>query len=119
MRTIPSVVLRNILLKDLSRGDVALVSPHENGTRWALEQIYSKNHSEIVRCALWDEKNGVLLTGGEDAKINIWSSPVSVRESPPNRPSMDSPSRKRIDSSNDQIVRHFPLFTLLSAEASI
>ena len=92
----------------MSRGDVALVSPHEDGTRWALEQVYSKSHSEIVRCALWDEQNDVLLTGGEDAKINIWSSPASVDESPLNDASMgvDSPSRKRIDGSDGHIVRH-------------
>ena len=90
------------------RGDVALVTSHEDGTLWVFEQMYTKAHTEIVRCALWDEQNAVLLTGGEDAKINVWSSPSTLgdEEGERNGGSMDvdSPSRKRVVYTGDQSV---------------
>ncbi|KAL5527208.1 hypothetical protein ACEPAG_5999 [Sanghuangporus baumii] len=59
-----------------NEGDIALVSPQQSDDQWSLEQLYTRGHSEIVRSILWDEDAGLLLSGGEDAKLNVWSSPV-------------------------------------------
>ena len=40
------------------RGDVALIAPSDPlaaDSQWTIERAFSKGHSEVVRCALWDE----------------------------------------------------------------
>ncbi|OCB84533.1 WD40 repeat-like protein [Sanghuangporus baumii] len=61
-------------------GDIALVSPHQSDDQWSLEQLYTRGHSEIVRSILWDEDAGLLLSGGEDARLIVWSSPVQFSQ---------------------------------------
>ncbi|KAH8113298.1 WD40 repeat-like protein [Phellopilus nigrolimitatus] len=81
-----------------NEGDIALISPREEDAHWSLEQLYTAGHSEVVRCIHWDESSGLLLTGGEDSKLNVWSSPVHFDENSNGGRSMevDSPPRKRI-----------------------
>ncbi|KAI5124881.1 hypothetical protein M0805_007311 [Coniferiporia weirii] len=81
-----------------NEGDIALLSPRGMDTRWSLDQVYSAKHTEVVRCVHWDESNGLLLTGGEDARFNVWSSPVQSSEESNGGGSMDVdlPPRKRI-----------------------
>ncbi|KII96048.1 hypothetical protein PLICRDRAFT_170630 [Plicaturopsis crispa FD-325 SS-3] len=40
---------------------------------WTLQNIWTGGHTGVVRSVLWDERNGVLVTGGEDAKLNTWA----------------------------------------------
>ncbi|KAH8829788.1 WD40 repeat-like protein [Flagelloscypha sp. PMI_526] len=58
-----------------NEGDIALVSTSvvDASASWTLERVWTNGHMGIVRCCLWDEENGILFTGGEDAKLNIWS----------------------------------------------
>ncbi|KAK6185452.1 hypothetical protein SNE40_007682 [Patella caerulea] len=42
----------------------------------------SKGHTEIVRCIYYNNKNGTLITGGEDSLLCLWSSdPVTTASS--------------------------------------
>ncbi|THH12370.1 hypothetical protein EW145_g11 [Phellinidium pouzarii] len=94
-----------------SEGDIALISPHEESTRWLLEQVYTAGHSEVVRCAHWDETNGLLLTGGEDAKLTVWSSPVHANEESGEGGSMDvdSPRKRYTDDDGESVSeRQYP-----------
>lgn len=43
------------------RGDLALLTPGEPGAPWSLEQVFTRGHTEIVRCALWDESVSILI----------------------------------------------------------
>lgn len=59
-----------------NEGDLALLSNSDLSTQnspWLLHKIWSNGHTGVVRSLLWDENNQVLLTGGEDGKINAWS----------------------------------------------
>jgi len=40
---------------------------------WRLNRVFSGSHSDIVRCVLWDEQAQVMVSGGEDSKINVWN----------------------------------------------
>ncbi|RDB20465.1 WD repeat-containing protein 89 [Hypsizygus marmoreus] len=58
-----------------NEGDIALLSNSELSTAnapWCLHNIWSNGHVGVVRSLLWDEENKVLVTGGEDSKINVW-----------------------------------------------
>ncbi|KAF8624582.1 hypothetical protein AX15_005804 [Amanita polypyramis BW_CC] len=59
-----------------NEGDAALLS-HPDLTSanapWVIHKRWSNGHVGIVRALLWDEEHDVLITGGEDAKINVWS----------------------------------------------
>ncbi|KAG5645772.1 hypothetical protein DXG03_005309 [Asterophora parasitica] len=58
-----------------NEGDIALLS-NANLTvpdaPWYLHNIWSTGHVGVVRSLLWDHQNNVLVTGGEDAKLNVW-----------------------------------------------
>ncbi|KAH9947312.1 WD40-repeat-containing domain protein [Amylocystis lapponica] len=63
-----------------NEGDLALLSRSTfsaSDTPWTLSQTWTTGHVGVVRSFLWDEQNNVLLTGGEDSKLNIWSGPPS------------------------------------------
>ncbi|KAF5357676.1 hypothetical protein D9758_007428 [Tetrapyrgos nigripes] len=54
-----------------NEGDIALLSPSSSST-WSMHSLWSNNHTGIVRSVLYDQQNHVLVSGGEDAKINVW-----------------------------------------------
>ncbi|KAA1136988.1 hypothetical protein PGTUg99_010082 [Puccinia graminis f. sp. tritici] len=55
-------------------GDVVLVETTDPETeRWKVLGSFKGGHSEMVRCATLDSQNSVVLTGGEDGRICIWS----------------------------------------------
>ncbi|KAI0332472.1 WD40 repeat-like protein [Cubamyces sp. BRFM 1775] len=59
-----------------NEGDVALITKptfSNPDTPWVLQRTWTGGHVGIVRAALWDERNNVLLTGGEDSKLNVWA----------------------------------------------
>ncbi|EJD00973.1 WD40 repeat-like protein [Fomitiporia mediterranea MF3/22] len=92
-----------------NEGDVALLSPHSMSTSWSLEQSYTRGHAEVIRCVHWDEAAGLLLTGGEDARLNVWSSPAhyqsqNTEESKSMDVDPDSPSRKRVFGSSEELI---------------
>lgn len=79
------------------RGDIALVTRSTFGKTdvpWTMERLWRTNHVGVVRSVLWDERvrsrhspyaptgayvfsqNNILLTGGEDSKLNAWSYPA-------------------------------------------
>jgi len=94
------------LFSGSNEGDISLISPPESlgpESRWSLERLFSTGHSEVVRCALWDENVGLLLTGGEDSKINVWTCPASQGSDPNESMDIDdSPSRKRFVNGMDE-----------------
>ncbi|KAF9526755.1 WD40-repeat-containing domain protein [Crepidotus variabilis] len=61
-------------------GDVALLStsgtnPPSNKSedaKWYIHETFRSGHEGIVRGLFWDEDNNLLITGGEDAKLNVW-----------------------------------------------
>ncbi|PPQ83949.1 hypothetical protein CVT26_011644 [Gymnopilus dilepis] len=58
-----------------NEGDVAMLSNMNISVPdapWCLHKLWTHGHSGIVRSLLWDEENQVLVTGGEDGKINLW-----------------------------------------------
>ncbi|CCM03383.1 uncharacterized protein FIBRA_05513 [Fibroporia radiculosa] len=88
-----------------NEGDIALLtrSTFSNvDASWVLSHTWTTGHTEIVRSVLWDEENNVLLTGGEDSKINAWSAPAFDLSDRNKREidamdvdKLDSPARKR------------------------
>ncbi|KAJ6567269.1 WD40-repeat-containing domain protein [Mycena vulgaris] len=80
-----------------NQGDIALLT-NPNLTvpaaPWSLCNTWTNGHTGIVRSLLWDEQNELLITGGEDAKINVWACPTSQQDD--SAMEVDSsPSRKR------------------------
>ncbi|KAM6495394.1 WD40-repeat-containing domain protein [Amanita muscaria] len=64
-----------------NEGDVALLSHSDlttAGAAWNIHKQWSNGHVGIVRALLWDEEYNVIVSGGEDAKINVWSGPGIV-----------------------------------------
>ncbi|KAL4241427.1 WD repeat-containing protein 89 [Abortiporus biennis] len=62
-----------------NEGDIALLtkvsfSAANSNSPWTLRRLWTSQHVGVVRALLWDEKNNVLVTGGEDSRINAWSS---------------------------------------------
>ncbi|KAH7888111.1 WD40-repeat-containing domain protein [Phlebopus sp. FC_14] len=58
-----------------NEGDVALISSRDlsdASVAWTIHSIWTTGHNGVVRSILWDEENRVLVTGGEDSKINAW-----------------------------------------------
>lgn len=39
---------------------------------WYIHTSYTHSHVGVVRALCVDERNGLILTGGEDAKLNVW-----------------------------------------------
>ncbi|KAF9004783.1 WD40-repeat-containing domain protein [Cyathus striatus] len=61
-----------------NEGDAALLSnmnPSVSDAPWFLHILWTNNHVGIVRSLLWDEQNQVIVTGGEDSKLNLWACP--------------------------------------------
>ncbi|KAJ7873374.1 WD40-repeat-containing domain protein [Mycena olivaceomarginata] len=75
-----------------NQGDVALLTNSDLGAPaapWSLCNTWTNGHTGIVRSLLWDEQNEVIVTGGEDGKINVWAQNDGAME-------VDAaPSRKR------------------------
>ncbi|KAK1235680.1 hypothetical protein PQX77_001051 [Marasmius sp. AFHP31] len=72
-----------------NEGDIAQVTndylgvPKPQGPKpwsWTLEKLWTHGHEGIVRSLLWDDENNILVTGGEDAKLNVWSGPIIPEE---------------------------------------
>ncbi|GBE79373.1 WD40 repeat-like protein [Sparassis crispa] len=62
-----------------NEGDIASISRSsfsDPNAPWLLTNTWSTGHTGVVRSVLWDERNNVLLTGGEDSRLNVWSSPA-------------------------------------------
>ncbi|GLB33396.1 putative WD40 repeat-like protein [Lyophyllum shimeji] len=82
-----------------NEGDVALLSNADlsvSDATWCLHNVWSAGHVGVVRSLLWDHESNVLVTGGEDAKINVW--PTLSPEHQLDEESMDvdsTTSRKR------------------------
>jgi len=58
-----------------NEGDVALITSNDLSSGmvpWTIHTVWTGGHSGIVRSLHWDEEHGVLVTGGEDSKINTW-----------------------------------------------
>ncbi|KAL1665656.1 WD40-repeat-containing domain protein [Schizophyllum commune] len=61
-----------------NEGDIALISERPSTTpssspSWTLHKKWLNGHAGVVRSLLWDESNSVIVTGGEDSKLNVWS----------------------------------------------
>ncbi|KAF9468780.1 WD40-repeat-containing domain protein [Collybia nuda] len=87
-----------------NEGDIALLS-NANITApdapWYLHNLWTNGHVGIVRSLLFDEENRVLVTGGEDSKINVWP---SLPPQDDNSMDVDLASRKRgLDRDNEHV----------------
>ncbi|KAI0824673.1 WD40 repeat-like protein [Trametes gibbosa] len=59
-----------------NEGDIALLTKStfsDPDVPWLLQRTWTTGHVGVVRAALWDERNNILLTGGEDSKLNVWN----------------------------------------------
>jgi hypothetical protein len=117
------------LLKNGFRGDVALLS-NVNITvpdaPWYLHNLWTNGHVGVVRSLLFDEEvrgcflfwywcdqnvtrhlsqNRVIVTGGEDSKINIWPRSLTEVHTEDDSMDVDSSSRKRGLDREDEHVR--------------
>ncbi|KAI0722170.1 WD40-repeat-containing domain protein [Cerioporus squamosus] len=71
-----------------NEGDIALITRPtfaDASAPWELQRTWTTGHVGIVRTALWDEGSNVLLTGGEDSKINVWTAKGSDWVASPGR----------------------------------
>ncbi|KAF4602526.1 hypothetical protein EYR40_005737 [Pleurotus pulmonarius] len=67
-----------------NEGDIALLSCSDHSdadASWTMHRAWTHGHEGIVRSLLYDEDNHVLLTGGEDGRLNLWSSPSLASDS--------------------------------------
>lgn len=82
-----------------NKGDAALVtnsSPSQPGASWTIHSIWSGGHVGIVRSVLWDEESEVLITGGEDSKVQGWRIPdLHTSDNSDVIMQVDSPKGKR------------------------
>jgi len=83
-----------------NEGDFALISSsdvYDAGAPWSLHRVWSEGHTDIVRSLLWDEENGVIISGGEDGGIKLWSAPPleDAYRGPMEVDDAASPARKR------------------------
>ncbi|GJJ74582.1 hypothetical protein EMPS_06940 [Entomortierella parvispora] len=62
---------RLFLLSGSNEGNINIL--HVNATSLQLCQVLSGGHSEIVRSTCWDSRRGILYSGGEDAKLGLWT----------------------------------------------
>ncbi|KAI0092445.1 WD40 repeat-like protein [Irpex rosettiformis] len=84
-----------------NEGDIALITRStlcDLNVPWSMERLWKLGHVGVVRSALWDERNNILLTGGEDSKLNAWPCPSLSSES------SDLGSDKRESDSTDMDV---------------
>ncbi|KZT12893.1 WD40 repeat-like protein [Laetiporus sulphureus 93-53] len=62
-----------------NEGDIAIISRPtylDLESPWIMSNLWTNGHAGVVRSVLWDEQNNILLTGGEDSKLNAWTGPV-------------------------------------------
>ncbi|TDL29606.1 WD40 repeat-like protein [Rickenella mellea] len=82
-----------------NEGDIAMLSPSlpfESTSQWSLDKLYTSAHSGVVRCTLWDDAHEILISGGEDSRINVWSCPTPGEKSGRDEMDVDvAPPRKR------------------------
>ncbi|KAF9316587.1 WD repeat-containing protein 89 [Podila horticola] len=67
---------RLYLLSGSNEGQINIL--HVTADTLQLCQMLQGGHSEIVRSAHWDSKRGILYSGGEDAKLGLWTSDAPV-----------------------------------------
>ncbi|EPT02816.1 hypothetical protein FOMPIDRAFT_1143324 [Fomitopsis schrenkii] len=61
-----------------NEGDIALLTRStfkDPSAPWLLSHTWQHGHVGVVRSMLWDEENHILLTGGEDSRLNAWTGP--------------------------------------------
>ncbi|KAJ7762833.1 WD40-repeat-containing domain protein [Mycena maculata] len=81
-----------------NQGDIALLSNPNlaaPAAPWSLCNTWTNAHTGIVRSLLWDEQNELMVTGGEDGKINVWKCPEPTQADDGAMDVDPSPSRKR------------------------
>ncbi|EIN10211.1 WD40 repeat-like protein [Punctularia strigosozonata HHB-11173 SS5] len=74
-----------------NEGDFALLSPSSpsqdpssssSGSNtpfsWTLQGLFTNAHAGVVRSVLYDDQNNVVISGGEDGKLNAWSCPPGL-----------------------------------------
>ncbi|KAF9268282.1 WD40 repeat-like protein [Marasmius fiardii PR-910] len=62
-------LIKNEMLDTIPESD----SVSSKSWTWSLQNTWTHGHKEVVRSVLWDEKNNILLTGGEDGRLNLWT----------------------------------------------
>ncbi|KAF9577026.1 WD repeat-containing protein 89, partial [Lunasporangiospora selenospora] len=62
---------RLYLLSGSNEGNINIL--HVKVDSLQLCQVLSGGHNEIVRSTFWDAKRGVLYSGGEDARLCLWT----------------------------------------------
>ncbi|KAI0698608.1 WD40 repeat-like protein [Cytidiella melzeri] len=85
-----------------NEGDIALITKpaiFDVDVPWAMERLWKLGHTGIVRSMLWDERNNILLTGGEDSKLNAWPCPPYTSDLP-----LDQGSGKRESDYNEMDI---------------
>ncbi|KAG6867755.1 hypothetical protein C0993_011635, partial [Termitomyces sp. T159_Od127] len=90
-----------------NEGDLSLLSNANLAVPdapWYLHNTWSQGHVGIIRSLLWEPENNVLVTGGEDAKINVW--PTLSPEEPLDDDAMDvdlNPRKRSHDRDDEQV----------------
>ncbi|KAJ1308906.1 hypothetical protein OPQ81_004591 [Rhizoctonia solani] len=54
-----------------NKGDIGLISVQDT-LSWRLDRVLAGGHTGIVRTCTWDPESQMLITGGEDARLNVW-----------------------------------------------
>ncbi|KAH9850057.1 WD40-repeat-containing domain protein [Lenzites betulinus] len=76
-----------------NEGDIALLTKStfsDPDVPWHLQRTWTTGHAGIVRAALWDERNNILLTGGEDSRLNVWNAQGAEPVTSPSKPKRGS-----------------------------
>ncbi|KZO98120.1 WD40 repeat-like protein [Calocera viscosa TUFC12733] len=60
-----------ILLAGSNEGSFSQISAGQNS--WSLERTFDGGHTGIVRSVIVDEREGRVVSGGEDGKVAVWS----------------------------------------------
>ncbi|CAE6371491.1 unnamed protein product [Rhizoctonia solani] len=54
-----------------NKGDIGLISVQDT-LSWRLDRVLAGGHTGVVRTCTWDPESQMLITGGEDARLNVW-----------------------------------------------
>ncbi|CAE6439846.1 unnamed protein product [Rhizoctonia solani] len=54
-----------------NKGDIGLISVQDT-LSWRLDRVLAGGHTGVVRTCTWDPEAQMLITGGEDARLNVW-----------------------------------------------
>ncbi|KAF9187254.1 WD repeat-containing protein 89 [Haplosporangium sp. Z 767] len=71
---------RLYLVSGSNEGNINIL--HVKADSLQLCQVMNGGHSEIVRSTYWDMKRGILYSGGEDAKLNLWTTEEAAKTIP-------------------------------------